>query len=190
LAGPADDRALIGQLDRGVIALRQKIDHLQAQLETCGTDNIPPPVFVELRTVLAGQPATVARVGRTVTVTVAHGVLFGADGVAIREEAEPLLDLLATAVKLHPELRVTVEAHAESTTVPAALRKLAPTVWELTALRASFVVRALIEKFSVPAAVLTAAGRGVQAPISHDETPDGQALNRRIVFILQPGAAP
>ena len=190
LAGPVDHRALIGQLDREVIALRQRIAHMETQLATCSVDTTMPPVLAELRAVLDGRPAKVAREGLAVTVTVPHTELFGSAAYSLREEADPLLDLLSTAIKVHPELRVTVVAYNDTATVPTASRKAVPSVWELTALRASLVVRTLIERFDVPAASLTAAGRGVQAPLPVEAVPDVIVENRRVVFLFEPGVAP
>lgn len=190
LAGPLEDRALIGQLDREVIALKQRVEHLQSQLATCTVDTSLAPIYTELRTVLAGRPAVVSREGLSVRVTVPHSELFGAGAASLREEADPLLDLLATAIKVHPEVRVTVAAYNDSPNVPSALRKVVPSVWELTALRASLVVRTLIERFAVPPEVLTAAGRGVQEPVVTDTDSELAVENRRVVFILEPGKSP
>jgi chemotaxis protein MotB len=188
-AGP-DDRALIGQLDREVIACRQRVEHLTEQLSGCSVEHDLAPLYAELRSVLGDQPAAVERFDDRVTVTVPFTVLFGAGGTSLREEADPLLDLIATAIRVHPELRVTVEAYNDSTMVPSALRKTVPSVWELTALRASLVVRTLADRFSVPASALTAAGRGVQPALASGADSDGTVENRRIVFILAPGATP
>ncbi len=190
LAGTAEDRALIGQLDREVIALRQRIEHMEGQLRTCTVDKSLSSAFVELRAVLEGRPAVVGREGSAVTVTVLHSELFGAGAASVREEADPLLDLLATAIKMHPELRVTVAVYNDSAMVPSSLRKTVPSVWELTALRASLVVRTLVERFSVPPASLTAAGRGVQSPPTGASADELSAESRRVVFILESGASP
>lgn len=189
-AGPLEDRALIGQLDREVIALKQRVAHLQTQVSTCTVDTSLSPVHAELRAVLAGRPVVVSREGLSVRVTVPHSELFGAGATTLREEADPVLDMLATAIKVHPEMRVTVAAYNDSPNVPSALRKVVPSVWELTALRASLVVRTLIERFEVPPQALTAAGRGVQEPLVADTDSELAVENRRVVFIFEPGKAP
>lgn len=188
LAGPAQDRVLIGQLDREVIALRQKVQLLEERVQTCATGD-PLPIYGELSAVLAGQEAAVARSGRGVTVTIPLDTLFSPEGRELREEAAPLVDLVATALALHPDLRVTVVAHAAGT-IPASLKKQYPTQWEFSAWRASLVVRALIERFSVPAARLTAAARADVEADTSQATPDGSYKDRRIVFLIEPGGSP
>jgi chemotaxis protein MotB len=58
-----------------------------------------------------------------------------------------------------------------------------PTNWELSAARASAVVRTLITDH-VSAERLTASGRGQLDPITENDTPDGRALNRRVEILL------
>ena len=190
VAGPLQDRALIGQLDREVIALKQRVTYLEGQFATCTIDTSLVPVFSELRAVLSGTPARVTREGLSVRVTISHTELFGSGATAVREEADPMLDMLSTAIKVHPELRVTVAAYNDSALVPASLRKVVPSVWELTAMRAAIVVRVLVDKFGVPPSSLTAAGRGMQEPIQTDTDTELAEENRRVVFIFEPGMKP
>ncbi len=184
-AGAAEDRALIGQLDREVIALRQKVARLQEQLATCSDSTAPDPLYAELLQVMNGQKATVSRLGRRTMVSVPLDELYAPDSLSLREEAWPVLDLVATAVKLHPEVAVTVVAHGDDSTPPAAARKILPTPWEWTAFRAASVARELAEGFGVSPHRLTWAGRGAQDPVSSNDTPEGRALNRRVVFWLE-----
>lgn len=190
LATPADDRRLIGQLDREVIALKQKVELLSERLATCSTSDAVDPLFTELRTVLDGQHAVVSRAGPRTLVTVQLDELIASDGTRVREEADPILDLLATAMKVHPTSRVTLLAYGDGEPAPAALKKLGPSALELTAWRAALVARVLIERFEVPAAQLTAAGRGDQEPVASADTPEGRNLNRRLVVLFEPGAPP
>ena len=189
-SGPAEDRELIGQLDREVIALHQKLDRMQTLLASCATSIDPTPLYGELVSVLQGQPATVRRLETGAAVTVPMDTLFSPDSTGLREEAGPVLDLLSTAFRVHPELRVTVEAYADNGTIPSPLRKLWPTAWELTAARAAAVTRVLVDRFSIPASQLVAAAHGDQDPVSTNDTPEGRQLNRRLVFTLQPRATP
>lgn len=185
LAGAADDRALIGQLDREVIALRQRIDRLQAQLSTCSDSLAPDPLYTEILQVLSGQPATVSRLGRRTLVTVPLDVLYAPDSLTLREEAWPVLDLVAMALKLHPEVVVTVEAHGDDSTPPPAARKLLPTQWEWSAYRAASVAREMSEGFGVSPHRFTWSARGSLDPLATNDTPEGRGQNRRVVFAFE-----
>ncbi len=190
LAGPAQDRALIGQLDREVIALRQRVELLQEQLATCAVPGPPGPLYAELTQVLGGQAASVSRAGRNVVVSVPMDTLFSPDGRELREEAAPLVDLLAMALRAHPEARVDVRAYVDSGPVPAAWRKQLGSTWELAAWRAGLFVHALVTRFEVPAWMLTASTRADQEPVSAEPSADTRTLERRIVLFIDPGDPP
>ncbi len=186
----AGDRTLVGQLDREVIALQQKVARLEEAVATCSTETQPDPLFVELKSVLAGHPAQVRKRGGRVAVTLSLDTLFVPESRMVREEAGPLLDLLSTALKLHPTVSVTVTAHHDSSSIPGPFVKTFGSAWEFTAWRAALVVNVLSAQFGVSPAQLTAAGRGDQEPVSSNDTSDGRTLNRRLVFLFDPRVAP
>lgn len=186
----AADRALIAQLDREVIALQQRVEVLETALASCAVDDTPPAIYAELVQIYAGGPVKVSRTGLVTQITLPVDLLMVSGGNRLREEATPTLDLLATALKLHPELQVTVIAYADADEPSTTQRKTIPTAWELTALRATAVARALIEQYSVPAERVTVAGRGTTHPIADNDTTEGRAQNRRIVIEIRPGDAP
>ena len=185
LAGPAQDRALIGQLDREVIALRQRVALLQDSLTTCSVETAPDPLYTELLSVLAGQSAAVTREGRDTGVTVPVDVLFSAASLGLREEADPVLDLLATALRIHPDIDVWVQVFLDNGDPSPKLAKQYPTAWELSAARAAAVVRHLSEGFGVSPSRLSAIGRGDQLPVASNDTVEGRAANRRVLFLLK-----
>ncbi|MFZ5481552.1 MAG: OmpA/MotB family protein [Myxococcota bacterium] len=189
-ASAQSDRELIGQLDREVIALKQRIRALEGQLETCGAgEGDPGKIYPELVQVFSGGPVKVDRQGAVALVTLPGDTLFSQGGLTLREEADFALDLLATALKLHTATRALVVGHTEADPPPLALRRSYPTNWELSVARGAAVARALVERFAVPAGRVTAAGRAGSQPVADDDTPEGRALNRRVVVHVLPTGA-
>ena len=186
-AGASTDRQLIGQLDREVIALKQKVKILEDRLAGCATGTETSPVYAELVQVFAGSPVTVDRAGVTTRVTLPGDVLFATGSITLRQEADFALDLLATALKLHPEVNVTLVGHTDADAPPRQLLKLYPTNWELSQARALAVARALADGHGVPYARFTVAGRAELEPLTGNDTPEGRATNRRVVAHLSPG---
>ena len=179
LAAPtagAADRALVKQLDREVVALRQTIARLESERDACG-QTAPAAVYRDLVQVLQGEGAlTVARDGAHVTVTFPGAMLFG-DGSAVRMEAEPSLDLFAAVIKANPKVQVTIDAHVDGP-------RRGATAWTRSALEGAEVAYALVVRFGVPAVRVTVAAHGDSQPVSMGDTPEGRALNHRVVMIV------
>jgi chemotaxis protein MotB len=76
---------------------------------------------------------------------------------------------------------VVVEGHTDNT--PIATYRF-PSNWELSAARASSVVRLFAEAGVAPAR-LTAAGYGEQRPVADNLSESGRARNRRVTILME-----
>ena len=76
--------------------------------------------------------------------------------------------------------------HTDSVPISLELSKIYATNWELSTARSTNVVRYLVEQLGVDAAHISAAGYGPFRPITDNDTPENQQLNRRVEFILRP----
>jgi chemotaxis protein MotB len=100
-----------------------------------------------------------------------------------------LLDLLATALNLHPDQPVQVVGYSDDSPVGGSLRRYYPSNWELAAVRAGAVAGELMRKFQVDPARFMIASRGPLEPVAENDTPEGRDANRRIVFLILPPPA-
>lgn len=188
-AGCASHRSrdhLVEQLDREVIALRQRNAALTESVAQCGTEEGAPDLYRELRTVFSGMEVQVEWSGGRTVVTIPTSLLFAADGLTVRAEAAGVLDLLATALSLHADTRVWVVGHTDD-----ALRgpsRGGRTPWEHTFAEALAVMEALTMRHGLDPARFTVAGQGDLRPLASNDTPAGQAANRRIVVVIGPAA--
>jgi chemotaxis protein MotB len=78
---------------------------------------------------------------------------------------------------------IEVEGHTDTTPIANAAF---PSNWELSAVRASTVVRLFIEN-GVPERRLAAVGRGANQPIASNDDPIGRARNRRVAVTILSG---
>lgn len=181
---PAHYDSLIAQQDREISALLQRQAVLKQHLESCDDPTqSPPAIFHELKQVLGPLGIEVTRQGRRVTVQLPNGKLFK-KGLKPRlsQDAAMLLDLSSTALKLHPEHRLVVEAHSDDQNPNSSTY---PTNWELSAARAAAVARALIDTYGVEAGRITVASRAHMDPISENSSPEGRANNRRVLLHIE-----
>ncbi len=177
---------LVRSLDREVIALQQENARLRKQLESCDSDGRPPPqIYTELRQILGGRDdAQVDRIDRVSRVTLAGAAVFAPGSTRVRSEAEPVLDLLSTALNLHVDTFVMVLGHTDDQATSGRLKRTYPTNWELSTARAAAVVRALSEEWGVSPHRFTAGGRAEWHPIADNATSEGREANRRVEVLI------
>ena len=88
---------------------------------------------------------------------------------------------LAGRVVAGADFPITIEGHTDN--IPINTVSF-PSNWELSAVRASSVVRLFVGR-GVAAARLTAAGYGDQRPLDNNDTADGRARNRRVTILIE-----
>lgn len=186
-AGASSDRELIGQLDREVIALKQKVRYLEERLAGSPPGGEAGSIYPELVQIFSGGPVKVERAAGATQVSLPGDMLFSSGSVGLREESSFALDLLATALKLHMDLNVLVVGHTDADAPSGPFKKLYASNWELSYARALAVTRALVEEHGVPYTRFTVAGRADLDPLTGNDTPEGRATNRRVVAHLTPG---
>jgi len=115
-----------------------------------------------------------------IIIRLADNLVFPSASADIREQALPLLGIVANAVnQTNNEIRV--EGHTDN--IPLATEKY-PSNWELSSARATAVLRLLTEELGVDPARAFAAGFGEYRPIASNLAPEGRALNRRADIVL------
>ncbi|MFA7248992.1 MAG: OmpA family protein [Dehalococcoidia bacterium] len=127
----------------------------------------------------------VSRDDDRITIRLADNLVFASASADIRDDAKPLLKIVADALKDNKN-EIRVEGHTDS--IPVVTDRY-PSNWELSSARATAVLRYLTEQLGVDSRRVSAAGYGPNRPISNNITPEGRALNRRAdVVILYPQA--
>lgn len=181
------DQALVNKLDREVIALQQQVRYLEVAAQDCSDSEAPPDeLYLELHQVFSYMGIEVLREGRATLLTLPGNELFAPGSIRIRDEAEKYLDLLATALELHPEHRIEVIGHTDDTPIAGRLAKQFPTNWELSSGRAAAVALHLASEYGLSASRFTVGGRAHYSPLADNSTAEGRAMNRRVVFTITP----
>ncbi len=185
------DQALVNKLDREIIALQQQLKYMEAEAEDCSSRETPPDeLYLELHQVFSYMGIEVERVGKATVLSLPGNELFAPGSVRIRDEAEKYLDLLATALELHPEHRIYVEGHTDDTPIAGRLARTYPTNWELSSARAAAVAVHLAREYGLSASRFTVAGRAHYSPQADNSTQEGRAMNRRVFFRITPPEPP
>lgn len=116
---------------------------------------------------------------RGVSVEINASVLFDPGDATLTPESDQALRALAVLLKDDPHA-VQVEGHTDPTPIKNALF---PSNWELSAVRASSVVRLFIDSGVAPER-LTAVGHGANIAVASNATAEGKARNRRVAVTI------
>ncbi|MBI2178362.1 MAG: flagellar motor protein MotB, partial [Candidatus Tectomicrobia bacterium] len=145
----------------------------------------------------AAQPAAeikagtieVRREGERVILHVASGILFAPGSVAIKSQGTRVLSKVAAALRRYANREIQVRGHTDNQRITERLAERWETNWELSAGRATRVLRHLVEVGNLDPLHSSAAGLGEFRPIADNATPEGREKNRRIEIVVFPPEA-
>lgn len=115
------------------------------------------------------------------TVDVADKILFDSGKAAIKADGKAVLQKVGEALAKSDKY-IRVVGHTDN--VPLSANAAYASNWDLSAARATTVVRFLQEQAKLDPQRLMAAGRGEYAPVAPNDTPANKQKNRRIEITL------
>ena len=121
--------------------------------------------------------------GGVVIVSISDKLLFRSGSYNVTNAAKEILGKVATVVNNKPDFEFMVEGHTDN--VPYRSGVLLDN-WDLSAKRATSVVRILQNDFNVDPARMTAAARSYYAPVVDNNTAENRARNRRTRIAVLP----
>jgi chemotaxis protein MotB len=111
-------------------------------------------------------------------------LMFASGSFELNPKGQSALEKLADVLVDNKDINILVEGHTDS--VPYGGSGKLVDNWDLSAKRATSIVRILTKDSKIDPAKITAAGRGEFSPIESNATPEGRAKNRRTEIILMP----
>ncbi len=118
-----------------------------------------------------------------VFVSISDKLLFSSGSYNVTNAAKEVLGKVAKVVNNKPDFEFMVEGHTDN--VPYASGVLLDN-WDLSAKRATSIVRILQNDFGVDPARMTAAGRSYYVPLASNDTSTDRAKNRRTRIVVLP----
>lgn len=123
-----------------------------------------------------------------VYISLADNMLYKSGSYEINDRAAETLSKIAKIIMDYKDYDVLIEGNTDNVPVntSSALMKNIRNNWDLSCLRASSVVQALINQYGVDPKRLTAGGRGEFNPVTSNDTAVGKQRNRRTQIIITP----
>jgi chemotaxis protein MotB len=172
-------------LERQQTNLRSELDTLarqKAQLEAANqqTKSQYDGLLANLNEEVKKGQLQVRQYKDMLTVEVAEQLFFDSGRAALKDQGKDVLKRVGEALKGYEDKMIRVVGHTDN--VPISTSQF-PSNWELSAARATTVVR-FLQSAGVPPERMTASGRGEFSPIAPNDDADGRKKNRRIEITL------
>ncbi|MGH8709630.1 MAG: OmpA family protein [Burkholderiales bacterium] len=117
------------------------------------------------------------------TVDVAEQLFFDSGRAALKDSGKKVLQEVADALKDYADKAIRVVGHTDNVPIAKTARSVFASNWELSAARATTVVRFLQEGGIAPERLI-ATGRAEYAPVAPNDSVEGRQKNRRIEITL------
>lgn len=131
-----------------------------------------------------GQGLTVTQKNGKVYVSLQNQLLFSSGSTSVDQNGQKALQQLSAVLASNPDIAIMIEGHTDN--VPYKKGGVIKDNWDLSVLRATSIVRIILEASDVSPDRITVAGRGEYVPIDEADTPEARAKNRRTEIILSP----
>lgn len=119
-----------------------------------------------------------------VYVSLEEKLLFKSGSYSIDEKGKAVLLTVAKALNENPDVTIMIEGHTDN--VPLSGKGVIKDNWDLSVMRATTIVKILVEEGKVNPKRILAAGRGEYMPINEGNSPEARQQNRRTEIILTP----
>ena len=129
---------------------------------------------------------TIQQVRDRLTINMVDRVLFDSGKADIKPAGLKVLKQVSDVLNKITDKQIRIEGHTDNVPISAKLQDKFKTNWELSAHRATTVVRYLIDHGGVQPQALSAVGYADTHPIASNDSEEGRASNRRIEIILYP----
>jgi len=108
-------------------------------------------------------------------------VLFDLGDTKIKPEMKEVLNSVAKVLKQHPDKQIVVEGHTDDLAIQTSKM---PSNWELSALRATAVVKYLVMEKGLDPSRFSAAGYGEYQPLVPNISEANLRINRRVDIVI------
>lgn len=117
---------------------------------------------------------------RGLVISISSGYLFDQNSTDIPQELYPIVQIISEVLKGTDRL-ISLEGHTDNLSVAG--QKFYDN-WDLSALRATAMLKLLRDEFQIDTKRMTASGYGSQRPVADNNTEEGRSQNRRVDVIM------
>ena len=129
---------------------------------------------------------TIQQVRDRLTINMVDRVLFDSGQAQVKPAGVKVLKQVGDVLNKITDKQIRIEGHTDNVPISTKLQNRFKTNWELSAARATTVVRYLIDQGGVDRQYLSAVGYADTHPLASNDSEEGRSSNRRIEIVLYP----
>ena len=179
-----NSRTRVRELQKNLVAVQKKLlrfeDRIRFQIQ------LEKDMKAQLSRERRRGIVQVRREGDRVLISISSAILFRSGSAKIRSESKALLVKFSSLLRRYANREVQVQGHTDNVQISDRLAERWETNWELSAARATRVLRYFVEVGNLDPRRVSGAGMGEFRPIADNDTREGRRTNRRIEIIIYP----
>lgn len=179
-----NSRARVRELQKNLVAAQKKLlrfeDRIRFQIQ------LEKDMKAQFSRERRRGIVEVRRVGDRVVISIASAILFKSGSAKIRSESKALLVKFSNLLRRYANREVQVQGHTDNVQISDRLAERWETNWELSAARATRVLRYFVEVGNLDPRRVSGTGMGEYRPIADNDTREGRRTNRRIEIVIFP----
>ncbi len=179
-----NSRARVRELQKNLVATQKKLlrfeDRIRFQIQ------LEKDMKAQFSRERRRGTVEVRRAGDRVIISIASAILFKSGSAKVRSESKALLVKFSSLLRRYSNREVQVQGHTDNVQISDRLAERWETNWELSAARATRVLRYFVEVGNLDPRRVSGAGMGEFRPIADNNTREGRRTNRRIEIVIFP----
>ncbi|MFZ1748500.1 MAG: flagellar motor protein MotB [Nitrospirales bacterium] len=181
LVSSFNNKKTVGELSIVNLPINKNIP-IQVKAKTSSAENARAFLNVANAITAANIPqgVQITTTERGLNIRIKDDALFQSGSARLNPQIIEFIDLIAGLVKELPNL-ISVEGHTDNQPIRSSLY---PSNWDLSTARANTLVRYLIDQHHLADYRLSSSGYAGTRPVELNDTPQGQASNRRVELIV------
>jgi chemotaxis protein MotB len=180
----ADLETIRDELRKASAGLQQQV--AAKEQEMAGLRSTHEELIGALKQEIADKQIEVERVRDRLRVDMVDEVLFDSGVADLKPEGAVVLKKIGAVLAHAADRGIEVQGHTDNVPIRGVLARRYPTNWELSAARATNVVRFLQDQAGLDPKRISAAAYGEHQPRVSNDTDEGRRRNRRIELLLLP----
>lgn len=181
----------IEQGQSGLEKLRSELSNLKenkdiAEIKTGKMESTYKTLISNLKKQIENKEVTIKKLKEKISVSFLNRILFDFSKTNITPEGMKILARVGDVLKNVQGQKIRVIGHTDNIHLSKDFQNKFPSNWELSAARASAVIRYFQTNKGIDPKNMAAMGRAFYDPIASNKTEEGRAQNRRVEIIILP----